>query len=138
MTGLVETLKVTSDCDENLKHALAIPMSWNSKISHYAVSKDEKRGADVLHLYWTDKSQDRDPETYRAIERDVQKIPFMPLDKPEKVFSFVKNWLDQADHGDNPMDDGDGSSNKGWTVEKVDTDFYEVVRITADWVYYSK
>ena len=137
MAGLIETLKVASDSDRNLKLALAIPLEWNSKISHYAVSKDE-RGADVLYLYWTDKSQDRDPKTYRSIERDVQKVPFTPLDSEEKVFNFVKSWLSQADHGDDPMSDGDGSSNKGWIVETRDSDFYEVMRITAYWIYYSK
>jgi hypothetical protein len=137
MSGLIETMKVSSDTARNLKLALAIPLEWNRKVSHYAVSKDE-RGADVLHLYWTDKSEDRDPKTFKAIERDVQKVPFTPLDTDEKVFNFVQSWLAQADHGEDPMSDGDGSSNKGWIVEVCDSDFYEVMRVTASWIYYSK
>ena len=136
MAGLIDVMKIASDSDNGLKHALAIPMDWNKKISHYACSKDAE-GNDVLHLYWTDKSDDKD-ENYRKIERNVQKVPFTPLDSPEKVYNFVQSWLAQAEYGKDPGSGGDGSSNRGWMVEKRDSDFYEVMRVTTHWVYYSK
>lgn len=134
MSGLLETLVIESDGEANLKLALAIPLTWDSKISHFAMSKDGC-GRDVLHLFWTDKSNATKPGRYEKVERTPTQLPFV-IDTPEKLYSFVHSWL--TDKGrEFGHQSGDGSDVKGWRVEKT-SDFYEVCSVTARWNYYSK
>ena len=39
MPGLLNAFHINSDGEANLKLALAIPLTWDSKISHFATSK---------------------------------------------------------------------------------------------------
>ena len=139
MPGLVAECRIITDLDESLKHAIAILLTWHHKITHYALSEDE-HGNSVLHLYWTGSSSCRDPNTMRTIERKLLSMPFdIALSTPEAVYTFAMQWLKGvAKYGANPEEDADGSSNKGWMIEAPQNDFYEAIRITTAWVYYSK
>lgn len=134
MPGLCETFVVESDGDDNLRHAVAIPMAWHRHCTHFAASQDE-RGRDCLHLYWTDKSDAKD-EKYRRIERELHMLPY-ELPDPETAFQFVRGWLNAKGRDFGPMSGGDGSDVKGYRVE-ITSDFYEVMTITARYNYYSK
>lgn len=135
MPGLVEELNIASDGEENLLHALAIPLTWHgSGASHYAVSKSE-RGGDVIHFFWTDQSSDYDAGHAR-IERRPIPLPFR-LDTPEKLFNFVKAWLEEKGRDFGPESQGDGTDKEGWRVS-CGRDFYEICRVEARWNYYGK
>ena len=134
MPGLCETFVVESDGDDNLRHAVAIPMAWHRRCTHFAASQDE-RGRDCLHLYWTDKSDAKD-EKYRRIERELHMLPY-ELPDPETAFQFVRGWLNAKGRDFGPMSGGDGSDVKGYRVQ-ITSDFYEVITITARYNYYSK
>ena len=88
MPGLVEELNIASDGEENLLHALAIP------------------------------------------------LPFR-LDTPEKLFNFVKAWLEEKGRDFGPESQGDGTDKGGWRVS-CGRDFYEICRVEARWNYYGK
>lgn len=134
MSGLCEKLVVESDGDDNLRHAVAIPMTWHRHCTHFAASQTLD-GSDCLHLYWTDKSDAKDAN-YRRVERELHKLPY-DLPDPETAFQFVRGWLNAKGRDHGPMSGGDGSDVKGWRVE-VTSDFYEVMTITARYNYYRK
>lgn len=134
MPGLCETLKIKSDGDEALRHAIAIPMIWHRHVTHFAASTTPE-GRDCLHLYWTDKSDAKD-EKYARIERELHLLPY-ELTDAESVFQFVRGWLNAKGRDYGPMSGGDGSDVKGFGVQ-VTSDFYEVMTITARYNYYSK
>jgi hypothetical protein len=127
MGGLVQGMNVESDSHENLRHALAISMSWHSKGAvSYRVGNEG--GADFIELLWYDD---------KAI-----KLPFI-LDTQEKVFCFVRDWLSTAKYGECP--DTDGDTERGWCVKcgfdpktKRWVDFYCMCRVEATWIVYSK
>ena len=134
MPGLCEKFVVESDGEENLRHAIAIPMAWHRHVTHFAASQTAK-GHDCLHLYWTDKSDAKD-EQHRRIEREVHLLLYELVDA-ESVFQFVRGWLNAKGRDYGPMNGGDGSDVKGYRVE-ITNDFYEVMTITARYNYYSK
>lgn len=134
MPGLCDHFAVESDGDEVLRHAVAIPMEWNKRITHFAATTTPE-GRDCLHLYWTDKSDAKD-EKYCKLEREVHRLPY-ELPDAETAFQFVRGWLNANGRGYGPEPGGDGSSYKGFRVE-ITNDFYEVMTITARYNYYSK
>ena len=134
MPGLCEKFVVESDGDANLKLAVAIPMTWHRRCTHFAISK-EANGSDCLHLYWTDKSSAMDAN-YRHIERTVMPLPY-ELNDAETAYQFIRGWLCASERDFGPMNGGDGSDYKGFRVE-ITRDFYEVMTVTARYNYYSK
>lgn len=133
MPGLCEKLLIESDGDDNLRHAVAIPLGWHRHCTHFAASQTPE-GNDCLHLYWTDKSDAKD-EKYLPVARELHTLPY-ELPDAETAFQFIRGWLN-AKGRDYGRTCGDGSNVKGWRVE-ITSDFYEVMTVTARYNYYSK
>ena len=134
MPGLCEKLLIESDGDDNLRHAVAIPLGWHRHCTHFAASQTPE-GNDCLHLYWTDKSDAKD-EKYFPVARELHKLPY-ELPDAETAFQFIRGWLNAKGRDYRRTCGGDGSDVKGWGVE-ITSDFYEVMMVTARYNYYSK
>lgn len=134
MPGLCERLLIESDGDDNLRHAVAIPLGWHRHCTHFAASQTPE-GNDCLHLYWTDNSDAKD-EKYFPVARELHKLPY-ELPDAETAFQFIRGWLNAKGRDYGRTCGGDGSAVKGWRVE-ITSDFYEVMMVTARYNYYSK
>ena len=134
MPGLCEKLLIESDGDDNLRHAVAIPLGWHRHCTHFAASQTPE-GNDCLHLYWTDKSDAKD-EKYLPVARELHTLPY-ELPDAETAFQFIRGWLNAKGRDYGRTCGGDGSDVKGWRVE-ITSDFYEVMMVTARYNYYSK
>ena len=134
MPGLCEKFIVETDGEDNLRHAIAIPMVWHKRGTHFAASQTAN-GSDRLHLYWTDESDAQD-ERFSRIERELHSLPY-EINDPETAFQFVRGWLCAKGRDFGPESGGDGSDVKGYRVETT-SDFYEVMTVTARYNYYGK
>ena len=134
MSGLVDTLDMSTDFRGSLVLAIGILLKWDSSVSHYRTGQDID-GKPYLILMW---------------HEDKKSTPLMAkMQEAEAIADQIYAWLKTQDYGRQP--DHDGSNNKGWRITnngpkikdgphypEYDSSFYDVLCVRPHWIEYHK
>ena len=134
MSGLVDTLDISTDDRGSLVMVIKILQKWHKSVSHYRTGQDIDGKPYLILMWWSDKKS----------------TPLMAkMEEAEAIADQIYAWLKTQDYGSEP--DHDGSNHKGWRVTNKgpkikdglyypehDSSSYDVLCVSPHWIEYHK